>query len=140
MSMRDYGVDDYGLLFQPEVMKSLAAKLVDDYSDEEYFKDMYGFHDEVQDVLGLTYISGFDGEARAVEDDGTGSYFPSEADYFDNDTVYYLPLCKYPGLFVKAYKNMDEIIDELKSRVGEYLPDDFDYRSNIRHFMGTYFG
>ena len=35
---------------------------------------------------------------------------------------------------------MEEIVEELKSKVGEYLPEDFDYRKNIRHISGTYFG
>lgn len=44
------------------------------------------------------------------------------------------------ALFKAAYKDMNELIDEFKSDIGEYLPEDFDYRANIRHIVGTYFG
>jgi hypothetical protein len=35
---------------------------------------------------------------------------------------------------------VDEIIEEMKQKVGELLPDDYDYRKNIVHVVGTYFG
>jgi hypothetical protein len=35
---------------------------------------------------------------------------------------------------------MGEIIEELKEEVGQYLPNDYDYRKNIRHIIGTTFG
>jgi hypothetical protein len=28
----------------------------------------------------------------------------------------------------------------LKEKIGEYLPEDYDYRTNIRHIIGTTFG
>ena len=30
--------------------------------------------------------------------------------------------------------------EEMKSKIGEYLPEDFDYRSRICHISGTYYG
>ena len=36
--------------------------------------------------------------------------------------------------------NMEEIVDEFKSKLGKYLPEDFDYRSRISHICGTYYG
>ena len=36
MSMRDYAVDDYGLLMTKEMLKAVASKVIEDYSDEEY--------------------------------------------------------------------------------------------------------
>lgn len=59
---------------------------------------------------------------------------------YDGDRIYYIQVSSYPTLFKPAYKSMDELIAEFKEKVGEYLPEDFDYRSNIRHIVGTYFG
>ena len=41
---------------------------------------------------------------------------------------------------MELVENIDEIIDEFKGKLGEYLPDGFDYRGKIRHVSGTYFG
>lgn len=37
MSMREYGVNDYGLLLSDETMRRLASRLCDEYSEEEFF-------------------------------------------------------------------------------------------------------
>ena len=34
MSMRDYAVNDYGLLMTKEMLKAVASKAIDGYSDE----------------------------------------------------------------------------------------------------------
>ena len=59
---------------------------------------------------------------------------------YSGDQIYYIPVNSYPTSFKPAYENMDALIAEFKEKVGEYLPEDFDYRSNIRHIVGTYFG
>lgn len=40
MSMRDYAVDDYGLLLTEETMKVIASKVCDDFEDMD--EDEYG--------------------------------------------------------------------------------------------------
>lgn len=134
MSMRDYAVDDYGLVLDEETIKAIISKLDVEPLDED--TDLaYILYDE-----GICeYISEFTGEAQVVQDNG---YFDWGRDYipFKSDSIAYVPLTHYPTLFKKAYNNMEEIIDELKSKLGEYLPEDFDYRSRIRHICGTYYG
>lgn len=75
MSMRDYAVDDYGLVLDEETIKAIGVKVLVDYTE-----------------------------------------------------------------FKKAYDNMDEIIVEMREKLGEYLAEDYDYRSKICHICGTYFG
>ena len=58
----------------------------------------------------------------------------------DYDGIFYIPVSKYPTLFKKAYNNMDEIVEEFKNKIGKCLSKDFDYRSSIRHIVGTYYG
>ena len=133
MSMRDYVVSDYGLLLDEETIKIIASKALPDYTDDD---DMgYGLYCE-----GICeYISEFTGEAQDLSDDGT-IIWCSNGDSYNNDVIYYVALSKYPTLFNSAYSCMDELIDELKKNLGEYLPSDFNYRDKIRHISGTYYG
>ena len=138
MSMRDYAVDDYGLLLNDDHLEALASQLCDGYTAEDYSENMYDYIDELQDKVGLSYITAFTGGALIVGDDGESEYTDSQ-DY-DEDQIYYLPLGKYPSLFRAAYENVDEVIAEVKETLGEYLPDNFPYRDNIRHIVGTTYG
>jgi hypothetical protein len=85
------------------------------------------------------YVGEFTGEAQELTDEGTYTWHGNR-EYYDGDILVYVPLLKYPTLFKKAYNDMDEIIAELKDKLGEYLPDDFDYRSKLCHISGTYYG
>ena len=59
---------------------------------------------------------------------------------YSADVFYYVPLGKYPSLFEANYKDINEIVNEFKSKVGKYMPEGYDYRANIRHIIGTTFG
>ena len=134
MSMRDYAVDDYGLVLDKEVMNIILSKLEIELLDED--ADLsYILYDE-----GICeYISEFTGEAQTINDDG---YFDWGGDYksYRGDNIAYVPLAKYPTLFKRAYNNMEEIVEEFKSKLGDYVPEDFDYKNRICHICGTYFG
>ncbi len=134
MGMRDYAVDDYGLVLDKESMKMILARLDIEPLDED--ADIgYILYDEGV----CEYISEFTGEAQIINDDG---YFDwgNEREVYGDDSIAYVPLAKYPTLFKRVYNNMEEIIDEFKSKIGEYVPEDFDYRSRICHICGTYYG
>lgn len=135
MSMREWAVDDYGLLLTSEMIKAIALKVLDDL--EERDEDEYG--DALYEDGICEYIGEFTGEAIYIEDDGTEDWRRS-GESFDGNRIYYVNISKYPTLFKAAYKNMDELIEEFKSKVGDYLPEDFNYRANIRHIVGTYWG
>ena len=138
MSMRDYAVDDYGLLMTKEMMKIVAAKVCDDYAEEEYDEDEYAFNEELYDRGIVEYIGDFTGESIAIKDNGEDSWGDSE--YYRGDVIWYVPTKNISTLFKAAYKDMDEMIEEFRSRLGEYLSKDFEYRRYIRHISGTYFG
>lgn len=135
MSMRDYAVDDYGLLLTEETMKIIASKVCDDFEDME--EDEYG--DALYEEGICEYIGDFTGEAGILFDDGLNDWI-SNGEMYDGDRIYYVQVSSYPTIFKAAYENMDALIAEFKEKVGEYLPKDFDYRANIRHIVGTYFG
>lgn len=134
MSMRDYAVDDYGLVLDKETMEIIISKLDIERLDEDESLE-YILYDE-----GICeYISEFTGESQSINNDG---YFDFSGDYesYRGDSIVYVPTSKYPTLFKRVYNNMEEIIDEFRDKIGEYLPEDFDYRSRIRHIYGTYYG
>lgn len=135
MSMRDYAVDDYGLVLDEEMIKAIASKVFNDFVEDADTHWVYELYDK-----GICeYVSEFTGEAQKITDDGTFAW-GGNYEYYYNDILAYVPLSKYPTLFKKAYSNMDDIISELKSKIGGYLPEDFDYRSKLCHISGTYFG
>lgn len=133
MSMRDYAVSDYGLLLDEETVKAIASKVLDDYTEED---DMaYGLYDK-----GICeYISEFTGESLPIREDGRVSW-NDDGENYRCETIVYVPTSNFPTLLKKAYENIDEIVNEFKGKLGEYLPDGFDYRGKIRHISGTYFG
>lgn len=133
MSMRHYAFDDYGLVLDKETVKIIASQVFDDYTEDET--------DTVFDLCdkGICECIGeFTGEAHELSDDGMFSWYDDSRSY-DYELIAYIPLKNYPTLFKQAYKNMDEIVEEMKSKIGEYLPEDFDYRSRICHISGTYY-
>ena len=138
MSMSYYAVDDYGLLITEEMLKMIASKVCEDYTEEAYEEDEWSFNEELYDEGLVERISEFIGEATAINDDGTSRWYDSLS--YHCDCIHYLPVKKMNTLFKAAYNNVDEIIDEFKNKLGEYLPEDFDYRNNIRHISGCYYG
>ena len=135
MSMRDYAVDDYGLLLDEETIKMIASKICDDFS---YDATRIDWAYELYDNGICEYISEFTGESQAIDDNGM--YWGGESESYSNDVIAYVQARKYPTLFKAAYYNMSEMVDEFQLVLGEYLPEDFDYRKYIRHICGTYYG
>ena len=132
MSMRHYAFDDYGLVLDNETAKIIASKLLDNYVDDAetdwiYEICNYGFGE---------YICDFTGEAQEIDEQG---HFCCESIEYDFGVVAYVQINHYPTLFSKAYNNMGEIVEEFKNKLSKYLPEDFDYRSRIRHIYGTYY-
>lgn len=138
MSMRDYAVNDYGLVMTRDMLKIICSKYYREYTEDRYDKDEYSFNDALYEEGVVEYISEFTGEAMAIDDNGNDIYSGSET--YDADIIYYIPIKNYGTLFKAAYSSMDELESEFKSKLNKYLPDDFDYRKHICHIVGTYFG
>ena len=138
MSMRDYAVDDYGMLMTSETMKMVASKACDNYTEEAYAEDVWSFHEELYDKGIVEYISSFTGESIVINDLGESVWCSGES--YGDDVIYFVPTRRISMLFRAAYRDMNELVAEFKERLGEYLPDDFDYRSKLCHISGTYYG
>lgn len=133
MSMRHYGVDDYGMLFDEETME-IVVKALGCYEDGDKLDDMmWSLYDE-----GICeYISEFTGESVMLDNNGIGMWGTEEN--YRSDSICFYQL-KQPSLFKCAYNGMDDVIAEIKENIGKYLPEDFDYQNRIRRITGTYFG
>lgn len=141
MGMMDYGVDDYGLVLNTNHLKLLAYQLCEDYSEKEWEEDAssrYVYAEKVSGKLNIEYISEFTGEALYINDDGNDRWINTDA--YSCDTIYFIPIRYYPNLFKSYYTCIEDIVFELKEKIGKYLPATFDYRNNIRHIIGTYYG
>lgn len=136
MSMGYYAMTDYGLVLDDDTIKVIASKVFDDYDESE---DAYDLGYSLYENGFCELTSEFTGEAQELTDNGEITW-GCDSKRYNAECIVYVPLSHYHTLFKKAYDNMDEIIDELKSKVGKYLPDNFDYRNNIRYICGTYYG
>lgn len=126
MSMRDYAVDDYGLVFNGNHLQLLASQVCDDYTEKDYDKNRYDYYEAVVDKFALECIGEFTGEAIYVDDEGSSRF--DIVDIYNADSIYYLSLSEHATLFKSAYNSIDDIINEFKTKVGKYLPDNFQYR------------
>ena len=138
MSMHDYAVSHYGLLLNEDALKHIASRMFDDFTEVAWAKDKWDFIEGVRDELWIEYISEFTGEALGITD--SGEIDCSVCDCYSGDVILYVGVSSFPTLFRAPYANIEELIEEFKDKAGEYLPEDFDYRGNIRHICGTYYG
>lgn len=131
MSMQNYALDEYAMLLDKDLVVEILKNMDIGYDDED---PVYSLYKE-----GLCeYQSEFTGEVFGITDSGATDW--KNEKFYRSDTVVYFPLRSYCTLFKAAYRNMDEIINELEDAFGEYLPEDFDYRSRICRITGTYYG
>ena len=115
------------------------AKLGDEFDPDDFWSDEVSYATDFYEEGVLEYIGDFTGEAYRIADNGTDAW-GSEVYAYREDWITYIPCSRCPTLFERAYRDVDEIIEEMKQKVGELLPDDYDYRKNIVHVVGTYFG
>ena len=90
MSMRDYAVDDYGLLLTEETMKIIASKVCDDF--EDISEEEYG--DALYEEGICEYIGDFTGEAGILLDDGLNDWIRN-GEMYDGDRIYYIQVSSY---------------------------------------------
>ena len=139
MSMRDYAVNDYGLLMTEDMLKCACSKYCKGYIEEDYEENEFDYKDELYDAGIVEFISEFTGEAIHINDDGIDDW-RHNGDNYNDDMIYYIPAKRESTLFMAAYSNIEELVNEFKEKIGEYLEEDFDYRNYVRHIVGTYFG
>ncbi len=129
MSMRDYSFDDYGIILKKEDIEriiNITSKENGEICDSEVLEENFD------------YQISFTGEAVGLLDDGTEDW--NKYMTFNYETIYYCGLKNASTLIKPAYSSLDEAAEELKDYYGMWFPNDFDFRSNICHITGTYYG
>lgn len=135
MSMRNYAVDDYGIVLSMDDLRRICAKVLqEDISDEEWEIDAYGFIDSVRGKIDICSCGDFTGKALRIDIDGTDNYIDTIT--FSDDEVFYIAIRKYPTLFSGAYESFKDMVLDFKNIMFKYVPDNFDF-SNVRHIVGT---
>lgn len=120
------------------MLKNLCSKCCADYTENGYYNDKNDFVDSLYEHGIIEYITEFTGEAIEVNDDGRDNYGFCEA--YSGDVIYYVPTRNCSTLFNAAYRNMEEVEHEFQNELGKYFQADIDYKSHLRHIVGTYFG
>lgn len=122
MSMQDYSFTGYGIV-------------LNDVVDQDVLEEM-AENDDISSQYSFT------GEAFEVKDDGCEDW--GKSDTFDDNTVYFVELPKYPRFFRAAYRNMDALMDDMERayRKVKGLPrfGRKRLRKLFRSIQGTYYG
>ena len=138
MSMRDYAVEDYGIVLRKDDLKKICMKVFEsEWNEDDWETDPYGFIESLQNKIDLCSCGDFTGEAIAIGRDGRDQYWNTMT--FSGEPLYYVAIRKYPTLFEGAYDCFDTMVADFETVMSEYTPDTFDF-TNVRHIVGTYFG
>lgn len=167
MSMQDYGFQENGFVIDSKVCAYLTGYFVrtdPDFPDEdirktalrpdffdlvekgnldEEFYDMDYIQERLEaDDVNVVHCGSFCGEASTIAEMLSGKKWdPLEIEY-DDDFLLMIPLARAPELFKQAYRNAEEVIQEIKDVLSPYkdaFPDDFDIPRYICEVSGTYF-
>lgn len=135
MSMVTYAVDDYGIVLTKDDLKKICMHLYTDCTEDAWEEDEQGFIDILRANIGLSMCGNYTGEAFAIGKDGRDQYWNTM--YFTGETIYYMAIMRYPTLFSGAYDCFEDMVNDFKVTMSEYVPEEFDF-SNVRHIVGTY--
>jgi hypothetical protein len=136
--MHYYAIDDYGMVLNGNHLECLIAKYYEDYDPNTYDNTRYEFYESLCEEGIVDCIPSFIGEAVPLNDNGEDDW--GRRDFYNDDAVYYIQLNNYPNVLHAAYNNIEEIVEELRGKVGSLLPDNFDYRACVKHITGVYYG
>lgn len=134
MSMRDYGVDDFGYVFTEEMIDKMI---------EAYRPDGIAIGDthEMAEHMGLDYIGEFTGDVWCLDDNGCDDYRNTECSSYSNECLFFFPLERQPTLFRAAYRSPEELAKDMKNTYGKWLPESLkEIYKGMRHIVGTYYG
>jgi len=142
MSMDISVFHSYGLLISEEsasiilshmlpIWKADKPELYDRFSEADVFLN-FG------DYLNSHYNASFYGNA-----DHLSCYRICDQEFSEQETgdyFYFLDLDRSPSLFRPAYTDFGEIIQEVKSKIGEILPPDFPFEEYLLEILGETWG
>lgn len=159
MSMNTYPLTDTGFVISAEIAAYMIrclnlaeenqADKVKQMSEEEFLQkaanyelpddyfDIATLHETLSDKIETVYCTGFEGL--------TTSAFPADKtvqETYEDDILLYIPLNQTPEYCRAVYASVDEIVNEIKTKLDAInitLPEYIDIRSHIMAITGTYF-
>lgn len=152
MSTHGYPIVDYGFILSDKTLKTIEKKIIPDSNKKLYGNQTSDNIIEKLEDAGceIQTVEMFDGKIYNI---ATGT---TKSDYNNHkcDKLYYITLDKTSSLFNlyygtlgetpslsnTGYKDINEIITEIKNKIGKYLTDDFPYKENIKYIVGTGWG
>lgn len=137
MSMRNFAVNTYGLYLDEEDIRTIYANYFEREIDED--TPVYDLIWELYEAGVIEHESNFTGEAVGLDDTGDPEWC-DVLEYYSGDLLSYVQLAYQPSLLNRPYRDLDEVVAELRNAMDGLLPDDFDYRKQLCLIAGTYYG
>lgn len=94
------------------------------------------------EIRNLTRLSNFEGTAETIKEVVDTTSKSVDITYSDDDRAAYVMLEKEASLFRPAYRDPEEIIDEVRSSLadfGQYIPDNFEFAPWICDIKGDFY-
>lgn len=142
MSMDISVFHSYGLLISEESASMILSHMLPIWKAEK--PELYARFSEADvflnfgDYLNSHYDASFYGNA-----DHLSCYRICDQEFSEQETgdyFYFLDLNRSPSLFRPAYTDFGEIIQEVKSKIGEILPPDFPFEEYLLEILGETWG
>lgn len=115
-------------IFEAVRTELLSPSVLEEYGDPQLV------YDEFVNKFDIRLDPEFEGTIETLfEDKASRQLYETPYD----EHIFFIPAKKEPDLFKAAYSNPEEIYQEFKDLLGEYLPDEFDYWTNIVKITGT---
>lgn len=142
MSMRSYAAEDYGFYIDGELANEIIKKVSEKEATDLYdINDLYNHLSEDKGIP-VDFWSSCEGELFEIKENML--YEESDFSFGYDDAFLIISLKYFPTLFSKpSYKGIEDIIEEIKEHIGQYLPDNFsdeDIKKRIVHFVGITVG
>ena len=166
MSMKEYGFQENGFVINSEICAYLTGyfartnpcfpdedirntalrpdffTLVEKGNLDEEFYDIDYIREMLENSnVDIVYCSNFAGEATTITGILPEEQNSMEIEYND-DFLLIIPLARAASLFKQAYRDANEVIQEIKDVLNPYreaFPDNFDISQYICEVAGTYF-
>lgn len=88
--------------------------------------------DLVEDVIGGEIFSAMiGGNCNVILPENSFEIYDAVEDF------YFFELCEYPALFEAKYASYEDALKEMKDKVGNYLPADYDYERKFVEYYGV---
>ena len=116
----------WGLLIPNEAINYIAEHC-DEYSRDD-FANPKDFLYEKEEIDGVNFVFFIDTSTDFYDIEGKEVKEPED---IDDDEFVVVELNRKPEIFSQAYKNIGEIVVELKNKLEKILPPGFDYKKNL---------